>query len=99
MPGTRDRTCGRCTSGKAPRRIRARGRSTSARAVRDLRALGVGSASAEQVLGDRLQLQVRRALVDLSDLGVAIQLLDGVVLHEPVSAVQVDGERRDALGN
>ena len=37
--------------------------------------------------------------VDLPDLGVAVQLLDRVVLHEAVAAEQVDRERRDALGD
>src|SRR5215472_9464695 len=41
---------------------------------------------------DRLELQIRRAFVDLSDLRVTIELLDRVVLHEAVAAVQVDRE-------
>src|SRR5262245_46019329 len=44
------------------------------------RGLGLGSVR-QQRLGDRLELHVRRAFVDLADLGVAIQLLDGVVLR------------------
>src|SRR5581483_7006806 len=52
---------------------------------------------AKDVLRNRLQLQIRCALVDLTDLRVAIQLLDRVVLHESVAAEQVDGERRDPL--
>ena len=54
---------------------------------------------AEHLFGDGLELQVRRAFVDLADLRVAIQLFDRVVLHEAVAAVQIDGERRDALGD
>ena len=54
---------------------------------------------AQDLLGDRLQLQVGRALVDLPDLGVAVQLLDRVVLDEAVAAEQVHRERRDALGD
>ena len=50
--------------------------------------------SAEHLLRDRLELQVRRALVDLSDLRVAVQLLDRIFLHEAVAAEQVDRERR-----
>ena len=49
---------------------------------------------AENLFGDGLQLQVGRAFVDLADLGVAVQLLDRIVLHEAVAAEQVDGERR-----
>ena len=55
--------------------------------------------SLKNLFRDRLQLQVRRAFVDLADLRVAIQLLDRVVLHEAVAAEQVDRERRDALGD
>src|SRR6185436_18105833 len=55
--------------------------------------------SAEDLLGDRLELQVRRAFVDLPDLGVAIELLHRVVLHETVAAKEVDRQRRRALGH
>src|SRR3989442_15916274 len=51
------------------------------------------------LLRDRLKLQVGRAFVDLSDLRVAPQLLDRIVLHEAVAAVEIDRERRDALGH
>ena len=54
---------------------------------------------AQNLLGNRLELQVGRPLVDLADFGVAEQLLDRVFLDEPVAAEQVDGERRDALGD
>ena len=53
----------------------------------------------QDLLGNRLQLQVGRALVDLPDLGVAEQLLDRMLLDEAVAAEQVHRERRDAFGN
>src|SRR4029450_4522846 len=59
----------------------------------------IESASAEELFGDGLELQVGRALVDLSDLRVAIELFDRVVLDESVAAKQVDRERGDALGD
>ena len=40
-------------------------------------------------LGDRLQLDVGRALVDGADLGVAVELLDAVVLGEAHAAEPV----------
>src|SRR5512134_3750860 len=43
----------------------------------------------EQLFRDRLQLQIRRALVDLTDLRVAKQLFDRVILDEAVTAEQV----------
>src|SRR5438477_12166317 len=55
--------------------------------------------SPENVLRDGLELQVRCAFVDLADLRVPIQLLDRIILDEPVAAVQIHGERRDALGH
>ena len=55
--------------------------------------------SADDLLRDRLQLQVRRALVDLADLGVAEQLLDRIFLDEPVAAEEIHRQRRDALGD
>ncbi len=51
----------------------------------------------EDLLGDRLQLQIRRALVDLADLRVPVQLLHRVVFDEAIAAVQVHRQRRDAL--
>jgi len=53
----------------------------------------------EDLLRDRLELQVGRAFVDLADLRVAIQLFDGVVLHESIPAVEIHRERRHALGH
>src|SRR6185437_1628313 len=55
--------------------------------------------SPHDLLGDRLELQVRRPLVDLADLRIPIELLDRVVLHEAVAAVEIDGERRHPLGD
>ena len=63
-------------------------------AIQDLRFSSVLTAD---LLRNRLQLQIRRALVDLSDLRVAVELLDGVVLDEAVAAEEIDGERRGAL--
>ena len=56
-------------------------------------------AQSHDLLGDRLQLQVGRAFVDLADLRVAVELLDRIVLHEAVAAEQVDRQRGDALGD
>ena len=53
----------------------------------------------DDLLGDRLQLQIRRALVDLADLGVAVQLLDRIFFDEAVAAEQVHRQRGDALGD
>ena len=47
----------------------------------------------------RLQLHIRRSLVDRADLGVAIEFLHRVVLRVPVPAMQLERERRDALGD
>ena len=58
-----------------------------------------GTPLTHDLLGDRLQLQVGRAFVDLADLGVAVELLDRILLDESVAAEQVDRERRDALGD
>ena len=41
-------------------------------------------------LGDELQLHVRRALVDLAYLGVAVELLHRVLLGEAVAAEEID---------
>ena len=51
----------------------------------------------KDLLRDRLQLQVGRAFVDLADLGVAVELLDRVVLDEAVAAEELHGERRGSL--
>src|SRR5262245_10524021 len=53
----------------------------------------------EQVLGDRLELQVGRAFVDLTDLGIAIQFFHRIVAHEAVASVQIDGSRGHTLGD
>ena len=53
----------------------------------------------QDLFRDRLELQVGRAFIDLPNLGIAIELLDGVVLHESVSAKQVDREGRHAFGD
>src|SRR5262249_13988136 len=49
----------------------------------------------EQLSGDHEPLDLRRALVDLEELGVAHELLDRVLLHVPVAAEDLDGVRRD----
>src|SRR2546423_8944265 len=48
-------------------------------------------------LGDGLQLHVGSALVDRADLGVAPELLDGVVLDEAVAAVEFNRTRGDSF--
>src|SRR3954449_9247717 len=45
--------------------------------------------------GDPEPLDLRRALVELHDLRVAHQLLDRVVLDEPVAAIDLHGVGRD----
>jgi len=50
-------------------------------------------------LCNRPQLHVRRTFIDLADLGIAIQLLDRIVLRVPVPAEELHGQRRDALGH
>ena len=54
--------------------------------------------TSEGQLGDRRQLHEGCALVDFADLGVAVELLDGVVLDEAGAAVDLDGQAGDALG-
>src|SRR4051812_29310744 len=44
----------------------------------------------QELLRDRLELHVRGPLVDLADLGVAPELLYGVVLREAVASVQLE---------
>src|SRR5258708_34478013 len=52
---------------------------------------------AQSQLRDRRQLHEGSSFVDLSDLGVAVQLLDGVVLDEAGPAEHFDGEAGHAL--
>src|ERR1700721_902282 len=54
---------------------------------------------AQGQLRNRGQLHEGRTLIDLSDLCVAIELLDGIVLDEAGAAVDFDGEACDALGH
>src|SRR6185295_6241411 len=56
-------------------------------------------ALAKKVFRNRLQLKVGRALIDLSDLRVAIELLDRVVLDESVAAEEIHRQRGDAFGD
>ena len=58
--------------------------------LRVLRLRLPASITTEYLFRDGLQLQVRRAFVDLADLRVAIELLDRVVLHVAVAAEQLD---------
>ena len=44
-------------------------------------------------LRDRLQLHVGGTFIDRADLGIAIELLDGILLREAVAAVQIDARR------
>src|SRR5882724_171463 len=57
------------------------------------------SPSTQQLFGDGLQLQVRRAFVNLADLRVAPEFLDRIVLDVAVAAQEVDRQRGDALGH
>src|ERR1700723_3787264 len=54
--------------------------------------------AAKHQLGYRCQLHVRGAFVDLADLGVAVVLLDGVVLHKAVAAKYLYGMAGNAFG-
>src|SRR5690349_16319703 len=59
--------------------------------------LGLGHAARQQRLArDDQALDLGRALVQLHDLGVAHQLLDGVLLDEAVAAVDLHGVGRDS---
>src|SRR6186997_1458179 len=49
----------------------------------------------EDLAGDHEALDLGRPLVDLEQLRVAHQLLDGVLLHVPVAAEDLDCVRRD----
>src|SRR5262249_37772231 len=53
----------------------------------------------QDLLGDRVELYVRGAFVDLTDLRIAEELLGGEVLGEPVAAEDLEGERGHALGD
>lgn len=53
----------------------------------------------ENRLSDRGQLHVRRSLVDLSDLRVAPELLDRILLGVPVAAEKLNGRGRDVLAD
>src|SRR6476659_1126442 len=55
----------------------------------------LGAPGKECFPGDHEALDLRGALVELHDLGVAEELLDRVVLYEPVAAIDLDGFRRD----
>src|SRR6476469_6209282 len=58
--------------------------------------LGLGDAARQQRLaGDDQALDLGRALVQLHDLRVAHQLLDGVLLDEAIAAVDLHGVRGD----
>src|SRR5215210_5354865 len=54
--------------------------------------------AADDEFRNRLQLHVRSAFVDGTDLGVAPEFLDRVVFDEAVAAVEFDGLGADALG-
>src|SRR6202035_5077585 len=54
---------------------------------------------AQSQLRDRRQLHERGPFVDLSDLGVAIQFLNGIVLHEAGPTVDFNGETGHTLGH
>src|SRR4029453_6786610 len=70
----------------------------AARERRDARPTSCGTLS-QNLLGDRLQLQIRCAFVDLADLRVPVELLDRVLLDEPITAKKIHRQRRDAFGN
>src|SRR5689334_11312578 len=59
----------------------------------------IGLFACQYELGDGLELHVGCALVDLPDLRIAPVLLDRVVLGKPVSTVDFDRQRGDALGH
>jgi len=50
-------------------------------------------------LSDRRELHIRRSLVDLSDLRVAPELLDRILLRVPVAAKELDRGRGDVLAD
>ena len=54
---------------------------------------------AEDLFGDGLKLHVRGALVDLADLGISIEFLHRIILHEAIAAEQIDRERRHPFGD
>src|ERR1035437_6071194 len=53
----------------------------------------------QELARDDHPLDLGRALADRAELDVAIELLDGEILREAVSAVDLDGEIRDAHGD
>jgi phosphoenolpyruvate carboxylase len=59
---------------------------------------GAGAVAAEHQLGNGGQLHIRCAFVDLADLGVAVILLDRVVLHKAVAAKDLHGVAGNPLG-
>src|SRR5215207_1756870 len=56
------------------------------------------AAGQQRLARDHEPLDLRGALVELHDLGVAHELLDGVLLDEAVAAVDLHGVRRDLHG-
>jgi hypothetical protein len=44
------------------------------------------------LLGDRLELQVRSAFVNLANLRVSKEFLDGIIFDETVAAEEIDSE-------
>src|SRR5207247_10124316 len=58
-----------------------------------------GSAAGDELAGDQDLLDLVGAVVDLEHARVAIVLLDRVVGHEAVAAVDLDGRRADALAH
>src|SRR5262249_14449323 len=97
-PGTRPRADRIGAEGTCACRGRTSTATLSARRRLDLRRASV-AARAQDLLGDRLALHVRRALVDRTDLGVAIELLRRELGREADAAVQLDAEARRALGD
>src|ERR1035438_8502115 len=53
----------------------------------------------QQFLRDRHELDVAGSFVDTPDLGIAIELLDGVILRDPDPAMDFDGFRRHLFRN
>src|ERR1700691_5436625 len=60
---------------------------------------GSSSVVSEHQLGDSGQLHIRCAFVDLPDLGIAVVLLDRVVLDKAIAAKNLDRLAGDALGH
>src|SRR5579872_1565375 len=53
----------------------------------------------EHQFGDRLELHVRSAFVNLADFGIPEILLDGIILYEAGAAKDLYRQRTDALGD